>query len=79
VLRGKTDNDRALLPAQISLRLRLDAVITKQVEIALKLDGFVFRRHAAADAIAQHGEILRDEERGETEGRQKAFLISSRW
>ena len=41
----------------------VDAVVAEQIEIAVKFDGLVLAGHAAADAVAQHGEIVGDEER----------------
>src|SRR5271156_3553789 len=40
------------------------AVVAEQVESAVELDGLVFAGHAAADAVAEHQEILSDEEHG---------------
>src|SRR5947209_1127210 len=40
----------------------INAVVTKQVEVALELDRLVFARHCAAHAVSQHGEIVADEE-----------------
>src|SRR5438552_575765 len=41
----------------------VDAVVAEQIEIAVKFDGLVLAGHAAADAVAQHGEVVGDEER----------------
>ena len=39
-------------------------MVAEQIEIAIKLDHLGFVRHGAADAVAQHGKIVGDEERG---------------
>src|ERR1700722_11556342 len=39
-----------------------DAVVAEQIEVAVWVGALVFAGHAAADAVAQHGEIVTDEE-----------------
>src|SRR5262249_22939850 len=71
---GQTDDHHLAAGRVRDGAVDFDAVIAEQVEIAIELDGLVFGRHAAADAVAQHGEVTGDEERGEAIGGPEVVL-----